>query len=382
MIQPCDRFAGQWDLLVLGVLDADPSAEMRAHAAAGCARCQAGLQAALRVAGAMGAALEPAAPPAHVEARLLERLAALDAADTLAREPRPSRWRAPALRVMAAAALVAFAVLIWRDLDQRRELAELRTRLERQAAAPAAAVRPGDPPGTPTATPAAPATSGAPIDSGGEWALERARLQAAVERANTARSRAEIDAARWREELQRLERTLAATTAPAATPPPPGAPEPRAGDEARLREERDRLAADVRRLEAEGRREAARARSYMSALQVALEPGSRRTALRAIDRAAGGATASAVLTADGRLIVTTRDLPPLGSDKCYQLWIIRRDTPAVVSGGVLDQASGQVVHVARVEGRPEAVTGFAITDEPAGGSVSSRGRKLLFGALQ
>ncbi len=292
-------------------------------------------------------------------------------------------------RWAAVAALVACGILVWQDIGQRRELAALRERAERgPAAIEPAAPRPTAPRPGPAPIPAAPAAPGQPVAPRAEreWALERSRLEAAIAQAETARTRAEAEAARWRSEVTRIERTLASSAPAASGVSPPGVVDPgvvgpdRGVDD--RREDVRRLAADVRRLEIEARGAASRARDYQNALQLALNPGSRRVALRAVDRAAGGATASALLAADGRLLVTTRDLPPLGSDKCYQLWIIRRDTPAVVSGGVLNDApSGQVVHIARVEGRADRVTGFAITDEPAGGSDSSRGRKLLFGAL-
>jgi anti-sigma-K factor RskA len=379
MIEPCHQFDDEWELLVLGTLDDGRSADMRAHAAGGCARCQDRLQAALGLVGSIGASLEPVDPPAYVEARLQQRLRALEAGTAA---PRGAAWRSTGpreliVRLAAVAALVACAVLVWQDLGQRRKLAALRARVERQpAVAPPDASRPAPP--QPTAPP--PTTAAGSAEAAREWAMERARLAAAVAQADAARARAETDAARWRDELTRLEQRLASAAPVAPSVAPPSAdPPPRVDQQ---REEVGRLAADVRRLEAQARRETGRARAYANALQVALDPGSRRVALKGVDRAAGAATASALLASDGRLVLTTRDLPPLGSDKCYQLWIIRRDNPAVVSGGVLnDVAAGQVVHLARVEGRADLVTGFAITDEPAGGSESSRGRKLLFGAM-
>lgn len=381
MIEPCHQFEGEWELLALGALEAGRGAEMRAHAAGGCARCQDRLGAALGLVGSIGAALEPMNPPAHVEARLQQRLRALEAGTTVSRGAPAWRSAGPSdrlIRPAAVAALVACAVLAWRVVDQRREIAALRARVEQAAAVvPREAPRPASPP---QALPA-PSTPAASTEAARAWAIERSRLAAALAQAEAARASAVTEAARGREELARLEQRLAsvAREVPNGTPPAT-VPPVRVDDRT---EEVGRLANDVRRLEAQATREAARARSYANALQVALDPGSRRVALTAVDRSAGRATASALLASDGRLVLTTADLPPLGSDKCYQLWIIRRDNPAVVSGGVLaDASAGAVVHVARVEGRADAVTGFAITDEPAGGSASSRGRKLLFGAFR
>ena len=396
MIEPCHQFDDEWELLVLGTLDDGRSAEMRAHAAGGCGRCQGRLQSAIGLVGSIGAALEPVDPPGYVEARLQQRLRALEAGTPAAggvSSWRPATPRDLIVRLAAVAALLACAVLAWQNAGQRRELESLRARVERLPAVVPSPARPAAPvatvpqPTLPQATPAEPAPA-APGSADGDdadraWAIERSRLAGALAQADAARTRAETEAARWRDELTRLEQRLA-STAPAG-PAAPNAPPPSVNPPSRIdppREDVARLAADVRRLEAQAQRETGRARAYANALQVALDPGSRRVALKGIDRAAGSATASALLASDGRLILTTKDLPPLGSDKCYQLWIIRRDNPAVVSGGVLnDVASGQVVHLARVEGRPDLVTGFAITDEPAGGSESSRGRKLLFGAM-
>jgi hypothetical protein len=62
--------------------------------------------------------------------------------------------------------------------------------------------------------------------------------------------------------------------------------------------------------------------------------------------------------------------------------VIRRDTPAIVSAGVVGVSGlGQALHSTRVEGAPGQITGFALTDEPLGGSEVSRGRKLLFGSV-
>jgi hypothetical protein len=148
-----------------------------------------------------------------------------------------------------------------------------------------------------------------------------------------------------------------------------------------LQAEVTRLAADVARLDAELQRQTATGRRYAVALQTAIEPRATRLALRPVDPAAGRAVATATVTADGRLVVVARDLPALPPDKCYQLWVIRRDSPLIASAGVVEVTSrGEILHAVRVGTSGGPITGVALTDEPIGGSMESRGRKLLFGS--
>jgi anti-sigma-K factor RskA len=74
-------------------------------------------------------------------------------------------------------------------------------------------------------------------------------------------------------------------------------------------------------------------------------------------------------------------LPKLPDQKCYQLWLIRKASPAILSAGLINlQDDGKGMLYAPPSADLEEVTALAITDEPAGGSVSARGQKLLFGA--
>lgn len=86
-----------------------------------------------------------------------------------------------------------------------------------------------------------------------------------------------------------------------------------------------------------------------------------------LDPAGAATEASVVLGATGVGYVYADTLPALPSDRTYQLWaIVDEGEPAVISAGVLgadpDRAPFQVVGV---------VTGFAITEEQAGGVVTS-----------
>jgi anti-sigma-K factor RskA len=103
--------------------------------------------------------------------------------------------------------------------------------------------------------------------------------------------------------------------------------------------------------------------------------------LRAVDPGAGKASARALYSPQGGLLVVAAALPKLDHEKCYQLWLIRKGAPAIVSAGLLQTSDdGRGFLFAQPTGDLAQLTGLAITDEPKGGSVSARGHKLLFGA--
>jgi hypothetical protein len=122
------------------------------------------------------------------------------------------------------------------------------------------------------------------------------------------------------------------------------------------------------------------AAEYRSMLQVLESRSMRQLELKVVDPAGGKATARAMWSADGGLLFLAHDLPDLGKEKCYQLWVLRRKEPAVLSAGLvsLDAKGNGLLYVPPDPGM-ELVNGFAITDEPKGGSVVARGKKLLVG---
>jgi anti-sigma factor RsiW len=116
--------------------------------------------------------------------------------------------------------------------------------------------------------------------------------------------------------------------------------------------------------------------------QVALEdlaeearntPGSTTATLRPPE-GASGPEAVAVVTPDGRGFLDTSALPALASDRTYQLWGVVDDQ--VISLGVLganpDLTAFQVDDATRV-------SAYAVTDEVAGGVVSSQNPAVVVG---
>ena len=104
--------------------------------------------------------------------------------------------------------------------------------------------------------------------------------------------------------------------------------------------------------------------------------------LRVIDPGAGGATARAFYAPGVGLVLFANSLPALPSAKCYQLWAIHKGSRPIESAGLLQvDSQGKGYLFARDQPALTQLTGLAITQEPSGGSVSAKGRKLLFGAL-
>lgn len=393
-MRECDRYEHEWEAWWLGSLEAAAARDMRTHLATGCALCVARSASASELVSLLGAGLEAEDPPAHLELQLRRRLKQETPALRLAATAPPAgatkrRWLTFA-PVAAALLLVVSGAALWQNMALRRELVAARATTPAVAvpvAAAPSAITPAasaDPAPAPT-VPAA-ATTPTPTVAGdvaGDLAeRERREWQAAVASAEVARDAAREAAADMQRQLAEARRDAEAARALAAAPSTP-APVAASTDSRQqaLQAEVARLAGDVARLEAELQRQTASGRRYAAALQTALEPRATRLALRAVDPAAGRAMATATVTADGRLVLAARDLPPLPSGKCYQLWVIRRDSPVIASAGVVDVNSrGEVLHAVQVGTAGGPITGVALTDEPLGGSVESRGRKLLFGS--
>lgn len=393
----CDRYEHEWEAWWLGSLDTAAARDMRTHLATGCALCVARSASASELVSLLGAGLDPEDPPAHLELQLRRRLKQDAPALRLAAPPPAggatrSRWLTFA-PVAAALLLVVSGAVVLQNLSLRRELAAARATPPAGAmpvttgpgtAPPAEATsRVAEPPAAATAPPLPPAAAQAEATAN-VAERERREWQAALASAEVARDAARDAAVELQRQLADARREVELARTPVTPAPSPVTPATASAGDGRvavLQAEVTRLAADVARLDAELQRQTVTGRRYATALQTALEPRATRLALRAVDPAAGRAVATATVTADGRLVLSARDLPALPPGKCYQLWVIRRDSPVIASAGVVDVNSrGEVLHAVQVGTSGGPITGVALTDEPLGGSVESRGRKLLFGA--
>ncbi|MGH2674771.1 MAG: anti-sigma factor domain-containing protein [Actinomycetota bacterium] len=115
--------------------------------------------------------------------------------------------------------------------------------------------------------------------------------------------------------------------------------------------------------------EQALARAAGAALR---DPEARRVTLRSPD---GALSVEGVLLPDGKGYLVRHNLRPLSPDRTYQLWALGDAPP--ISAGVLGSDPGVVAF--SVDPR---VGGLAITEEDAGGVVSSENDPLAVGELQ
>jgi anti-sigma-K factor RskA len=222
---------------------------------------------------------------------------------------------------------------------------------------------------------------------GGITAAEEARLRAQLDRARQRVELNEADNFALQHQLEQLRSDLAAATNHAASLEKDLASE-QAQEKGKERiatrpnaDAATALAAQLERSQAEVRRLSAAAGNGSKIERLLESPSLQQIFLRSVVPQAGGATARALYSPQGGLLLIADSLPALPDQKCYQVWLIRKSAPAITSAGLITlQAGGKGILFAPPSSELAEVTALAITDEPAGGSVSSRGKKLLFGA--
>jgi anti-sigma-K factor RskA len=102
--------------------------------------------------------------------------------------------------------------------------------------------------------------------------------------------------------------------------------------------------------------------------------------LKPVNALAGEANARVVWDDDRGLMLLANNLPELPDKRVFQLWILRKGTPSIVSAGVVQVDSrGRGTVFVPPGADLNAMAGVVVTDEPAGGSVSSRGSQVLLG---
>src|SRR5581483_897941 len=106
-------------------------------------------------------------------------------------------------------------------------------------------------------------------------------------------------------------------------------------------------------------------------------PGARLMALKGSEGAAGS-IAYAIVIENSKLVFIASNLPKLAADRQFQLWVVRKQDPKIVSAGVfssdgnshgtLDFDGGSVL---------SDIAFLEVTEEPQGGSLGPTGAKLL-----
>jgi anti-sigma-K factor RskA len=94
-----------------------------------------------------------------------------------------------------------------------------------------------------------------------------------------------------------------------------------------------------------------------------------------------GAMARLYLEEDAQAgVLAIRGLPPLPTDRTYQLWFAQPDNPTRTGGAFLVNAQGEALVEITVPYPLGVITAIAVTEEPAPRSESPTGAHLLDGA--
>jgi anti-sigma-K factor RskA len=90
------------------------------------------------------------------------------------------------------------------------------------------------------------------------------------------------------------------------------------------------------------------------------------------------AKAHVVMQSGSKAVFYAFHLPKLPAGRTYQLWLIRGQNPAIVSGGIFQaDPDGNAVVQFSDAGMLRDVRQFAVTDEPSGGSPGPTGKQFL-----
>lgn len=379
----CAHLEEDWELFALGALDEATQRDMKSHLQSGCRKCRSKFMEARTAMLSLSSMPAPAQPSARAERELMRRIR--QESLPAFRPERRWSWKFAPWVLAAACLLVAFA-LFWQQRGLRMELSRADTSIAslRRALTAQPAV----------SQPSAESTEQSPVARSGSaqdvatpsadrkkldafesqlasLQQDNAALQAAHDQAAQRAATLQADLASAQARTEILARDLAAAqTAVVAT-------KPNVPDQGRI--------ADLDRQLVDARSEISRlqqANARNEQVEALLQSGSvRQIELRAVDPAAGTASAHVLYSPRGGLLLVADSLPRLDHEKCYQLWVIRKGAPAILSAGLLQtSADGRGFLFAPPTNELAQLAGLAITDEPKGGSVSARGHKLLFGA--
>jgi anti-sigma-K factor RskA len=394
MNSACSHLQDDWELYALGGLPEPEHAAMESHLEEGCKDCRQRYFEAQTALTAMSTLAPMLRPSPKVEQKLMRAIRAERAPAT----PAWPWWRP----VPWAVAFACLLTMLWLAIDRRdlrRELAQSRQdamaeQQRRQALqdeiqdrSEAAQIPPQSDAASPNAA------SNSPDVGKLRAELFEARRQAQV---------AQSDKVAWQHQFEQLRADLATATARSAALESDlrsaqleaRQAQAQARNLAAKNQELEKaqparsdsdktamLAAELAKSQADVRRLSAAARDGERIERLLQSSSLQQISLRGLIPQAGNATARALYSPQGGLLLLADSLPRLPDQKCYQLWLIRKGSPAISSGGLITlQEDGKGILFAPPSNELAQVTALAITDEPAGGSVTSRGRKLLFGA--
>ncbi len=384
----CAHVEQDWELFALGSLDEAAQRAMASHLQS-CAECQRRFAEARAVVASIATTVPARQPSARVERDLMRRVRAESGASTTQSWSWPSWNLAP--WAVATVCVVLAGWFFWQQHRLGEELAAAKSTIQglQQAGKATAPIPPRMAEAPATAPPEvlpSPAGQGAvaaeqrPKDERSSENQKLAELAAENEelrKQNAALLSASAAAEQHAVELQATLNAAQAHTDELSRELAAAKNVPTGGDQAELAALNSQLAdsrAEIARL--------SQMRVRDAQIESLLRSGSvQQIELRAVDLAAGKAFARVLYSPQGGLLLVADSLPKLDHEKCYQLWVIRKGAPAILSAGLLQTSDdGRGFLLAQPTSDLAQLTGLAITDEPKGGSVSARGHKLLFGS--
>ena len=354
----CNSFpAESYDLFALGILDDIEAEQIRLHVRANCSDCVGNLRESLERAAQIGLSAPAVRPPHSLRGRIVGLV-----------KPQPAGWKnwlrfAPGALIVAAS-LITIGVASFRLSRSKPDSTPVI--ISRLSPPPVPIVQPPS-----AALPAGPTPQlilpRQPLKS-----EQVPVLQSSTELAAKQSQIAELEAA-VREKDQQLEaagRQLSTLQASVRAPSQDAA----ADSQSRIASLTQQVELYKTALE-EQRRELNRNVQLVSLLSV---PDLKVLNLAATEQG-GGASARAMVTSRSAIFFATR-LPGLQPGRSYQLWLMRRASPAIVSAGVFrpDQTSAAMLEI-KDAASLAGLTAMAVTEEPAGGSPLPTGHKILIG---
>jgi len=384
----CRGFSAEtYGFYALGSLLGPECEEIDQHLREGCAVCERELQEYLRIWSAVGAATPQVQPPRGLRKKIVASVSSVSTSAP------PAAWWQQMIPAWAAALLVvAFGIAGW---EMRRPVAESRPVAQKgrvQSGSPVATLSPPSAP--------APTASSAPVP---EAQSPRANLSGPPQPvpapdATQAQLLASLNEqiTRERERAAQLEKDLAQQTelVAAARRATQESEQRYQALDASQRRESGNLQASVAALNGRIRQLEQQITEYRVLLDgqnrrleqttqlasLVTDPALEVFRLRGTEQQPGSQGHAVMVPGRGAAFFAYR-LPALPANRTYQVWLLRKNGPAIASAGVFtpDQRGGAVLEIANTA-LLNGVTAFAVTDEPAGGSALPTGHKWLIGS--
>lgn len=147
--------------------------------------------------------------------------------------------------------------------------------------------------------------------------------------------------------------------------------------ESELRQQLSRAQAEANTYKQIIEREREAAVDDLRLLDALSHPGAHLLPLKGSE-AAADSTAYALLVQNSRLLLVASHLPKLEENHQFQVWVVRKEDPKVVSAGVFTPDNGDRAFMSYDDGSIlSEIAQVEVTEEPQGGSSAPTGTKLL-----